>query len=61
MGTKARENLAGKVFKQEVRVEVIDADRYHREVGRIFLAQRFVNMKMVQDAFAKRYSLYDKP
>jgi endonuclease YncB( thermonuclease family) len=60
-GTKARENLAGKVFKQEVRVEVIDVDRYHREVGRIFLGERFVNMEMVQDGFAWRYSQYDKP
>jgi endonuclease YncB( thermonuclease family) len=32
-GTKARENLAAKVFKQQVRVEVIDIDRYRREVG----------------------------
>jgi len=37
-GTKARDNLADKVFKQEVRVEVIDVDRYHRQVGRIFLS-----------------------
>jgi endonuclease YncB( thermonuclease family) len=29
-GTKARENLAGKVFGQTVRVEVIGVDRYNR-------------------------------
>jgi micrococcal nuclease len=60
-GTKARENLAGKVFKQDVRVEVIDVDRYKREVGRIFLADRFINMEMVTDGFAWRYVQYDKP
>ena len=60
-GTKARENLAAKVFKQPVRVEVIDVDRYKREVGRIYLADRFINMEMVTDGFAWRYVQYDKP
>jgi endonuclease YncB( thermonuclease family) len=32
-GTKARENLAAKVLRQTVRVEVIDVDRYHRRGG----------------------------
>ncbi len=60
-GTKAREQLAGKVFKQTVRVEVIDVDRYHREVGRIYLGDRFINLEMVQDGNAWRYPQYDKP
>jgi endonuclease YncB( thermonuclease family) len=59
-GTKARENLAGKVFGQTVRVEVIDVDRYKREVGRTYLGERFVNMEMVRDGFAWRYVTYDK-
>jgi micrococcal nuclease len=40
---------------------VIDVDRYHREVGRIFLADRFVNMEMLRDVFAWRYLQYDQP
>jgi endonuclease YncB( thermonuclease family) len=60
-GTKARENLAAKVFRQTVRIEVIDVDRYRREVGRIFLVDRFINMEMVSDGFAWRYVQYDKP
>jgi endonuclease YncB( thermonuclease family) len=59
-GTKARENLADKVFGQPVRVEVIDVDRYKRDVGRIYLGERFVNMEMVRDGFAWRYVTYDK-
>jgi endonuclease YncB( thermonuclease family) len=43
-GTKSREALADKVFGRDIRVEVIDVDRYHREVGRIYLGGRFVNM-----------------
>ena len=55
-----RENLADKVFGQVVRVEVIDIDRYKREVGRIYRGDRFVNMEMVRDGFAWRYPQYDK-
>jgi hypothetical protein len=36
-------------------------DRYHREVGRIFLGERFINLEMVRDGFAWRYVQYDKP
>jgi endonuclease YncB( thermonuclease family) len=60
-GTKAREALGDKVFGKAVRVEVIDVDRYQREVGRIFLGDRFVNMEMVRDSFAWRYVTYDRP
>lgn len=38
-GTKSRENLAAKVFRKTVRIEVIDVDRYRREVGRIRLGR----------------------
>jgi endonuclease YncB( thermonuclease family) len=60
-GIKARQALGDKVFSQTVRIEVIDVDRYKREVGRIYLGERFVNMEMVRDGFAWRYVQYDKP
>ena len=49
------------MFGQTLRIEVIDVDRYRREVGRIYLGDRFVNMQMVTDGFAWRYVTYDKP
>jgi endonuclease YncB( thermonuclease family) len=60
-GNKAREALGAKVFQQSVRIEVIDIDRYHREVGRIYLGERFINVEMVRDGFAWRYVQYDRP
>jgi micrococcal nuclease len=60
-GTKSRASLAEKVFRRIVRVEVIDVDRYRREVGRIYLGERFINLEMVRDGFAWRYVQYDKP
>jgi micrococcal nuclease len=59
-GTKARESLAAKVFGKTVRVEVVDVDRYHREVGRIYLGDRFIKVEMVRDGFRWRYVRYDK-
>ena len=55
-----RDNLAANVFGKTVRVDVVDVDRYHREVGRIYLGDRFVNLEMVRDGFAWRYVRYDK-
>jgi endonuclease YncB( thermonuclease family) len=49
------------VFGRVVRVEVIDVDRYKREVSRIYLGDRFINMEMVRDGFAWRYVTHDKP
>jgi len=59
-GNKARHALGDMVFGKVVRVDVIDVDRYKREVGRIFLANRFINMEMVRDGFAWRYPQYDR-
>ncbi|HXY35360.1 MAG TPA: thermonuclease family protein [Planctomycetaceae bacterium] len=60
-GTQARNALASKVFRQTVRVEVTDTDRYGREVGRVFCSRRFINAEMVRDGLAWRYPQFDKP
>jgi endonuclease YncB( thermonuclease family) len=59
-GNKARQALADKVFGKVVRVDVIDTDRYKREVGRMYVGDRFVNMEMVHDGFAWRCPQYDQ-
>jgi endonuclease YncB( thermonuclease family) len=59
-GARAREALAAKVFGRDVRVEVIDTDRYGREVGRIFLSRHYINAEMVREGFAWRYTQWDR-
>jgi endonuclease YncB( thermonuclease family) len=44
-GTKSRENLAALTFGKEVRVEVVDVDRYHREVDRVFVPKRSIRSR----------------
>ena len=39
---------------------MIDVDRYRREVGRIYLGNRFINEEMVRDGFAWDYRQYDR-
>jgi micrococcal nuclease len=58
--TAAGTNRAAKVFANVVRVEVVDIDRYHREVGRIYRGDRFIDLERVRDGFAWRYVRYDK-
>ena len=59
-GKQSKKNLADKVFGETVRVEVVDIDRYRREVGRIYLGGRFINLEQVRDGCAWRYTTYDR-
>jgi len=59
-GNQSKKSLSEKIFGESVRVEVTDTDRYGREVGRIFLGDRFINLEQVHDGFAWRYSAYDR-
>src|SRR5579863_8851310 len=59
-GKQSKENLADKVFGQTVRVDVVDIDRYGREVGRIYLQDRFINLEQVADGCAWRYVEFDR-
>jgi endonuclease YncB( thermonuclease family) len=59
-GKQSKKNLADKVFGETVRVEVVDIDRYGREVGRIYLGERFINLEQVRDGCAWRYTTYDR-
>jgi endonuclease YncB( thermonuclease family) len=59
-GKQSKKNLADKVFGETVRVEVVDIDRYGREVGRIYLGERFINLEQVRDGCAWRYTSYDR-
>jgi endonuclease YncB( thermonuclease family) len=59
-GNVARKALADLVFGNDVDVEVIDQDRYGREVGKVHVGGRYVNSEMVRQGLAWRYVQYDK-
>jgi endonuclease YncB( thermonuclease family) len=59
-GARSREGLSAKVFGQSVRVEVVDVDRYGRQVGRVYCGDRDVNLEQVRDGLAWQYTQFDR-
>jgi endonuclease YncB( thermonuclease family) len=59
-GQQSKRNLASKVFGATVHVEIVDIDRYGREVGRIYLGGRFINLEQVREGCAWRYTEFDR-
>ena len=57
-GSRARQALANAVLQKEIRVEVVDVDRYDRVVGRIWLGNRDVNRELVAEGHAWVYRQY---
>ena len=59
-GTRARQALADKVFRRDVRIAPQGEDRYGRVLGRLYVGDRDVNREMVREGHAwvyRRYSL----
>jgi micrococcal nuclease len=59
-GNVAKKALADLVFGKEVDVEVVDKDRYGREVGNVHVDGVHVNREQVANGLAWRYVQYDK-
>lgn len=59
-GKASRQALSELVFGKEVRVEMVDTDRYGRLVGRVFQDKTDVNAEMVRLGAAWVYTKYNK-
>ncbi len=59
-GARAKEELSSLVFGKDVRVEVVDKDRYGRTVGRVAYGGASVNEAMVRRGFAWWYRDFAK-
>ncbi len=57
-GKNATKALSEKVFREEVRIDVIDTDRYGRLIGRIWLDGRDINRELVAEGHAWVYRQY---
>lgn len=57
-GSRARQALSSKVFRQHVTVVVTDTDRYGRLVGKVLLGARDINREMVREGHAWAYRKY---
>ncbi|MCG7360422.1 thermonuclease family protein [Roseomonas sp. ACRSG] len=59
-GTRARQELSALAFRQEVRVEVMDTDRYGRTVGQVWVGDLNVNAEMVRRGAAWVYRQFNR-
>ncbi len=59
-GPRARQQLADRVLKQKVEVEVIDTDRYGRTVGRVRMEGADINYEQVAKGLAWHYTQFAK-
>ncbi|GHD76511.1 thermonuclease family protein [Vogesella fluminis] len=57
-GTKAKQELSDKLYRRQVRVEVLEQDRYGRNVGRIWLGDEDVNLGQLRAGYAWHYRQY---
>src|SRR5580658_4892679 len=59
-GNQSKKSLSSKVFGATVRVDVVDVDRYGRQVGRVYLGNRLINLEQVREGYAWRYAQFDR-
>lgn len=61
-GEEAYRALANKVFRKQVKLDVMDIDRYRRAVCIVWIDSRNINREMVAEGFAWAYKQYlDRP
>jgi len=59
-GDESWRALEGKIMGKQVRLDIIDIDRYKRMVGMIWLGNRNINLEMVNEGYAEAYVEYLK-
>lgn len=57
-GQAAKKALSDKLYRQQVRVDVLERDKYGRNVGRVWLGEQDVNLGQVADGYAWHYQYY---
>ena len=54
-GDEAWKALDAKIMGKQVRLDIIDIDRYKRMVGMIWIGSRHINLEMVKEGCAEAY------
>ncbi|WP_024302400.1 thermonuclease family protein [Pseudogulbenkiania sp. MAI-1] len=57
-GQRAKQSLSERVYRQSVKVDVIEKDRYGRVVGRVWQGATDVNLAQLKDGYAWHYRFY---
>ena len=54
----ARKKLGRLIYNKQIRVEVVDIDKYGRYVGKVYAGARYVNRFMLKEGLAWHYEHY---
>lgn len=53
--------LESKIMGKQIRLDILDIDKYRRMVGMIYLDNRNINLEMIREGFAEAFVEYLKP
>lgn len=57
-GQAAKKALSDKVYRQQVRVDILEQDKYGRSVGRVWLGEQDINLGQLAEGYAWHYQYY---
>jgi len=60
-GEEAQKALKDKIMGKQVKLEILDIDKYRRMVGMVWLNERNINLEMVREGYAEAFVEYLKP
>jgi len=60
-GKESKDALADKIMGKQVKLEILDIDKYRRMVGMVWLDDRNINLEMVREGYAEAFIEYLKP
>ena len=58
---EAQKALKDKIMGKQVRLEILDIDKYRRMVGIVWLNDRNINLEMIREGYAEAFIEYLKP
>ena len=59
-GNESMKALQGKLMGKQVKLDIIELDRYRRMVGMVWIDTRNINLEMVREGYAEAYVEYLK-
>ena len=57
-GIASRDALRARILGDEVRVLVVNADQYGRNVGKVYVGNHYINREMIREGHAWHYAAY---
>ncbi len=60
-GKESKDALADKIMGKQVKLEILDIDKYRRMVGMVWLNDRNINLEMVREGYAEAFIEYLRP